>query len=201
MQFFMKLHALSVVGVLVGMSTIALLAQDEMPVTPADQPARVIRFETPPAKVEPTQGETPAVRKPESTEILHKEEVKRLLGKHLFALQWISWDDFGTAEIKDENGVWSLKAEQKGQNKDNRPDYAKLEGWITKVEENKFTFTGRIETQVTHMNGGKPCVRTGEFTFEATGKRKYYRLVQMENPCEGQNTVDYLDIFFKGPKG
>lgn len=174
-----------------------------MPATPPGEAPRVIKFDAPPAKEEAPDGTDPedsAIRKPEKTEIVEKADAKRLLGKHLFALQWISWDNFGAAEIKDENGVWSLKAEQKSKEAGNT-DYAKLDGWIAKVETGKFTFQGRIETQVSHMNEGKPCVRTGEFHFEVKEKRQYYRLVEMENPCEGDNTVDYLDVFFKAPKG
>ena len=37
---------------------------------------------------------------------------KMLLGKHLFSLQWISWDYFGAATVTDKKGVLYLKGEQ-----------------------------------------------------------------------------------------
>lgn len=34
-----------------------------------------------------------------------------------------------------------------------------------------------------------------QWTFRVTGKRPYWRLKEMQNVCEGDNTVDYLDIY------
>ena len=47
--------------------------------------------------------------------------------------------------------------------------------------------------------GGKPCVKTGRFTFRITGTRKYWRLKEMTN-CEGGMLVDYVDVYFARPK-
>jgi hypothetical protein len=42
---------------------------------------------------------------------------------------------------------------------------------------------------------GPAFERTGEMTFRVTGKRKYWRLMEMDNPCEG--VTDYVDIYFR----
>ncbi len=115
----------------------------------------------------------------------------KLLGKHKLSLQWISWDYFGTATITEKNGTLNLKGEQKSR-KDN--DFVKVAGTITAIETKSFTFIGTIITQVSYINGGKPCLREGEMTFAITGKRKYWRLQQMQSPC-GTET-DYVDIYF-----
>ncbi len=115
----------------------------------------------------------------------------KLLGKHKLSLQWISWDYFGTATVTEKNGTLSLKGEQKSR-KDT--DFVKVDGTITAIEAKSFTFTGTIITQVSYINGGKPCLREGEMTFAITGKRKYWRLQQMQSPC-GTET-DYVDIYF-----
>lgn len=177
-------------------------AQDEMPEPPTGRAERVIRFDAPPSTpaTEVAEEAAPAISKPEKTEILDEAEAKRLKGKHLFALQWIDWEKFGTAEVTEEDGVWTIKAEQKSPEKGNT-DFVRMEGYITEVEEKQFTFLGKIETQVSHMYEGKPCIREGEFHFLAKDKRQYYRLQQMENPCETGNTLDYIDVFFKRPKG
>ena len=59
----------------------------------------------------------------------------------------------------------------------------------------EIKFDGKVITQVTHINGGKPCERTSEMTFRITGKRKYWRLQQIDNPCDG--VADYVDIYFR----
>ncbi len=125
------------------------------------------------------------------TIIKDKTAKAKLLGKHKLSLQWISWDYFGTATISEKNGTLYLKGEQKSR-KDT--DFVKVEGTITAIEAKSFTFTGTIITQVSYINGGKPCKREGEMTFAITGKRKYWRLQQMQSPC-GTET-DYVDIYF-----
>lgn len=49
--------------------------------------------------------------------------------------------------------------------------------------------------QISHINGGEPCVREGEMTFAITRKRKYWRLQEMQNPCD--TATDYVDIYFR----
>jgi hypothetical protein len=126
------------------------------------------------------------------TVVKDKAAKAKLLGKHKLSLQWISWDYFGTATITEKNGVLYLKGEQKSKQ---GTDFVKVEGTITTVEAKSFTFTGTIITQVSHNNEGKPCTREGEMTFAITGKRKYWRLQQMQSPC-GVET-DYVDVYFR----
>jgi hypothetical protein len=115
-----------------------------------------------------------------------------LLGKHLFSLQWISWDYFGKAAVTQKGGVFFLKGEQKSREGD---DYLTIDGTITEINRYDFRFSGKIVTKISHINNGEPCVREGDFTFKITGKRKYWRLMEMDNPCDP--VTDYVDIFFR----
>jgi hypothetical protein len=117
---------------------------------------------------------------------------RMLAGKHKLSLQWISWDYFGSADVKISKGVYSIKGEQQGRES---TDHVRVEGFITSISAKAFTFDGTIVTQVSHINGGKPCERRGEMTFRITGKRKYWRLQQIDNPCEA--VADYVDIYFR----
>lgn len=120
------------------------------------------------------------------------EAKKQLLGEHLLSLQWISWDHFGKAVVTEQNGALSIKGEQKSEKND---DYVTINGIVTKVGAGEFTFTGTIITKISYINGGKPCKREGEMTFRITGKRRYWRLVQMDNPCD--QATDYVDIYLR----
>ncbi len=115
-----------------------------------------------------------------------------LLGRHKLSLQWVSWDYFGTATVTQKGGVLYLKGEQRSR-KDS--DFLKIDGTITEINAKDFKFDGTIITQVSYIFGGKPCTREGEMTFKITGKRKYWRLMEMDNPCEA--VADYVDIFFR----
>ena len=117
---------------------------------------------------------------------------KRLLGRHKISLQWISWEYFGTATVTNKGGLYRLKGEQKGRGS---TDIVSVDGVVTQIDAKEFKFDGKVITQVTHINGGKPCERTGEMTFRITGKRKYWRLQQIDNPCDG--VADYVDIYFR----
>ncbi len=127
----------------------------------------------------------------ERTAINDATAAKMLLGRHMFALQWISWDHFGSATVVKRNGVYFLKGEQKGRG---NTDHLLIDGHVISIDAKEFVFDGTIETRVSHINGGEPCTRTGEMVFKITGKRKYWRLQQMDNPCEP--VTDYVDIFF-----
>ena len=115
-----------------------------------------------------------------------------LLGVHRFSLQWISWDYFGKATVTEKNGSLFIKGEQRGRGND---DLVTMDGVITRVDAKEFTFEGEIVTRVSHINNGQPCKRTGEMIFRITGNRRYWRLQQMDNPCD--EAADYVDIFFR----
>ncbi len=129
----------------------------------------------------------------ERTEINSPSAARMLLGRHKVSLQWVSWDYFGVATVTNRGGVYSIKGEQKGRGKNT--DFVKLDGVIKSIDAKEFKFDGKIVTQVSHINGGMACDREGEFTFKITGKRKYWRLQQMDNPCDP--VTDYVDIFFR----
>lgn len=128
----------------------------------------------------------------ERTRVNNAPAARMLLGRHLMSLQWISWDYFGKATVTNTRGVYRLKGEQKGRGND---DFVRVDGVIRSIDAKQFTFEGTIITQVSHINGGEPCTRDGEFVFRITGKRKYWRLMEMDNPCDG--VTDYVDIYFR----
>jgi hypothetical protein len=130
----------------------------------------------------------------ERTDINNAAAARMLLGRHMFSLQWVSWDYFGVATVTNRDGVYTMKGEQKGRGQ-SASDFVTIYGTITSIDAKEFAFTGKIVTQVSHINGGQPCVRDGEFTFKITGKRRYWRLQQMDNPCDP--VTDYVDIYFR----
>ncbi len=129
----------------------------------------------------------------QTTEINDVAAARMLLGRHKLSLQWVSWDHFGVASVTNKLGVYSVKGEQKGRGQSG--DFVKVDGRIISIDAKEFKFEGTIVTQVSHINGGEPCTRDGEFTFKITGKRRYWRLQQMDNPCDP--VTDYVDIFFR----
>ena len=126
------------------------------------------------------------------TEINNAQAAKMLLGRHKLSLQWISWDYFGTASVVNNKGVYRLKGEQKGRENN---DLVTVDGTIISIDAKEFAFNGKIMTQISHINGGEPCVREGDFTFRITGKRRYWRMQQIDNPCD--QAADYVDIYFR----
>ena len=112
-------------------------------------------------------------------------------GKHSLTLQWISWDEPGSVLIVPAlNGWYTISGKQA-----NRENYVKINGRIRPLSEQELEFEGEIETLIKTINNGKPCLKTGKKIFLATGSRQYWRLQDMAN-CEGNNTIDYIDIYF-----
>ena len=122
---------------------------------------------------------------------------RKVVGKHMLSLQWISWDYFGTAEItKGTDGVYYCKGEQLSRGDDSHiGDYLKIDGTIRIISELELEFTGTIRTKIYHINNGDEVVREGTFTFLSTQGRKYWRMQDMINPADG--CTDYVDIYFK----
>lgn len=117
----------------------------------------------------------------------------KLLGVHGFTCQWVQWGkEKGKVEITEEKGRLRLKGEQVAKK---TGDHVSIEGEILEVKAKSFLFRGRIVLQVTHLNGGKPCVREGDFDFQVRGGRKFWRMHPMENPCDPP-VVDYVDVHF-----
>ncbi|QUV81937.1 hypothetical protein J8C01_00935 [Chloracidobacterium sp. D] len=119
----------------------------------------------------------------------------QLLGRHKLQLQWISWFEpkkSGDLTVTDRQGLLVIQGAQR----DPRTgDFVEVDGIVTRVEDRTFDFRGRIVTRVSHINGGEPCLREGDMTFAIKGKRRFWRLQQMDNPCDG--VTDYVDIFLR----
>lgn len=117
----------------------------------------------------------------------------QLLGKHKFQLHWISWNrwkDFADLTVVERMGKLMIKGRQE---KDG--DYLEIDGFASQIEDKQFTFHGTIITRVSYKNNGNPCRRDGTMTFKITGKRRYWRLQEMQSPCD--ETTDYVDIFLR----
>ncbi len=112
-------------------------------------------------------------------------------GAHNFTLQWISWDKPGKVQIrKQSNGTYTVKGEQR-----DAKSFVTIEGTLKVVSPAELIFTGTIKSLYASINEGNVCEKTGTYHFLAKGARKYWRLQEMEN-CEGNNVVDYIDIYF-----
>ena len=129
---------------------------------------------------------------------------RKVVGKHLLTLQWISWESYGSVEIKKEaDGTLSCHGEQlarkcpKGTEQGNidNDDYVKLDGTIEIVDKDHLIFTGEIRTKVYHINHGQEVLREGTFNFVTKENRHYWRMQEMINPID--ECVDYIDIYFK----
>jgi hypothetical protein len=118
---------------------------------------------------------------------------QRLLGKHALTLQWLgagTLKDAGSAEVKIEDGTWHLTGRQ------TTPEgFVSVDGIVTEIDATTFSFTGKIITNVSYINQGKDCLRDGTFTFAKKGIRKYWRMQQIDNPCD--QAADYVDIYLR----
>lgn len=129
----------------------------------------------------------------EKTDVRDAAAGQQLIGKHKFQLHWISWNkwkDLADLSVTNRGGVYFVKGRQsKGE------DFVEIDGKVLSVDAREFAFSGRIVTRISYKNEGRPCQRNGLMTFKITGKRKYWRLQEMQSPCD--ETTDYVDIFLR----
>lgn len=114
---------------------------------------------------------------------------QRLLGNSCVTLQWIGWETRGDLVADYATDLLHLRG---GQSAPEGQGKLMIEGVVTQIDAEQFTFVGRIEMNDT-PDLGRHCVRDGEMTFRITQNRKYWRLQQME-VCDG--LTDYVDIYF-----
>lgn len=122
----------------------------------------------------------------------------KLVGRHRLTLQWIGWSDLsaaGTLMVEDRGGELRANGEQIGRG-DSEGDFVRVSGKIVSAAKDSFVFEGKIVTRVRHIAGGAECERDGRFTFKTKSGRKYWRLQEMDNPCD--SATDYVDVYFRG---
>jgi hypothetical protein len=122
----------------------------------------------------------------------------RLVGEHRLTLQWIGTGDLsyaGRAMVTDAGDHLVLRGEQRGVG-DSAGDYLRIDGRIISASRDGFVFDGEILTRVGYIAEGAECRREGRFTFLTRAGRKYWRMQEMDNPCDGVS--DYVDVYFRG---
>jgi len=118
---------------------------------------------------------------------------EQLLGRRPISLQWISWEDYGSADVtRAKDGTLRIKGGQTSQEPGN-DDYLRIDGHITRVTETGFSFDGEIESRVSYISDGQMYRRTGPQEFFLYRNRGFWRLRDMEN---AEGSVDYVDIYF-----
>lgn len=125
----------------------------------------------------------------ERTIVTDPAALARLQRNSGLTLQWISWDHRGRVQVSRSGGIVHLSGSQAARG---GPGRLTLEGDVVEIGATSFTFRGRIVIADT-PDPGRNCVRDGTYEFRVTGRRRYWRLQQME-VCNG--LTDYVDIYF-----
>ena len=126
---------------------------------------------------------------PDPTRILDPAAAQRLRANKGLSLQWIDWDHRGHAAVTIVDGVWHLRgaqAESRG------PGRVFLDGTITEIGADYFTFEGKIRIADT-PDKGRVCEKDKTWHFAVTQRRPYYRLREFEW-CD--DLTDYIDLYF-----
>ena len=105
-------------------------------------------------------------------------------------LQWISWDYRGRVRVSETGRA--RPSFRLARPRATAPGGSELDGDVIEIGERSFTFRGRIAITDT-PDPGRNCLRDGTYEFRITGRRRYWRLQQMEQ-CDG--LTDYVDIYF-----
>lgn len=110
-----------------------------------------------------------------------------LVGTNNCSLQWISWKQLGNLKVDEKDNKLIVTGSQKINGNE-----LIIDGYFTAVNTNRLDFNGKITTKVSYINNGQPCYREGDMTFMKYSGRNFWRLQEMDNPCE--EVADYVDI-------
>lgn len=124
-----------------------------------------------------------------ATRILDAAAAARLRANKGVTLQWIGWNDRGTASVTDDAGTLMLRGAQA---QPNGPGRLYLDGKVTEIGADHFVFDGTIRITDT-PDAGRRCEANKVWRFAVTQNRPYWRLREFEW-CDG--LTDYIDIYF-----
>ncbi len=129
----------------------------------------------------------------QSPKTIVKDEATRklLAGEHKLTLQWLDKAP-GKATVTNSNGTLAIKGEAKEQT---GTGFVKVDGVITEIGPKAFKIKGTIVTRVSYINKGQACERKGDFHFLIKGPRAFFRMREINNPCD--EAADYVDIYWK----
>ncbi len=134
---------------------------------------------------------------PATTEIIDPAAAQALVGTHRFSLQWISWTEFGQANVTVENGLYrihGMHTNPPGSDAKDARQLLLIDGIFSRIETKLLYFEGTIDIRLGRGGDTSICRREGKMTFRFyKGKTRSWRLQQMQNPCIDH--VDYVDIF------
>lgn len=132
-----------------------------------------------------------------ATQIDSETAKTKLTGPLWLSLQWIGFGNFesmGRAQVEDRDGTLHLSGRQDGTG-DSAGDWLEIDGDILAIGLRDFHFKGWVETRVSYINDGKPCRRDVDAAFLMKMGKKYWRLQEIDNPCDV--AADYVDLFPK----
>jgi len=123
----------------------------------------------------------------QKTIIQNQAAYERLMNNSGITVQWLWHADRGHLQATDIGDVVRLEGTQS-----NYEGTLKMKGEVVAISTDRFRFRGTILI-VDAPDKGRNCERTGDFDFRISGKRKYWRLQQMEF-CG--TLTDYVDVYF-----
>jgi len=132
-----------------------------------------------------------------ATQVDSQSSKAKLMGSLWLSLQWIgvgNFESMGRAQIEDRDGTLHLSGRQDGTG-DSAGDWLEIDGDILAIGLRNFHFKGWVETRVSYINDGNPCRRDIDADFLMKMGKKYWRLQEIDNPCDV--AADYVDLFSK----
>lgn len=124
------------------------------------------------------------------TKVTSVDDLSRLINNKGIGLQWMDAAGRGRVRVlvDVDTGRWMLDGSHSGPNNTSFG----VDGFISEVGDKYFTLFGSI-TIMNTPDQGRECAAFGNWRFEITQNRKYYRLRDFEW-CD--YLTDYIDIYF-----
>jgi hypothetical protein len=103
----------------------------------------------------------------------------------------------GEVQVAKQNGVWSVKGRIDSVAPETEGDWASIDAVVERIATGQVMVRGEVAFRIAKLQGGKACKVAGTLHFKRSGKSHVWRLVEGDNPCDGNQ--EFFDLVYERP--
>jgi len=103
----------------------------------------------------------------------------------------------GAAVVTKQGALWTIKGRLDSVASGSEGDWVAIDGVVERIAANNVQVRGEVAFRVAKVQNGTPCKVAGLLNFRRSGKSQVWRLVEGDNPCDGNQ--EFFDLVYEKP--
>ena len=95
----------------------------------------------------------------------------------------------GEVAVTKQNELWIVKGKIESVAPGTEGDWASIDGAVERISAGSITVRGEVAFRIAKLQGGKACKVAGSLHFKRSGKSQVWRLLEGDNPCDGNQEL------------